>query len=166
MGVIWIYNGGTMMDQRCLASFVAIALTVSAAAKPEPKNNGRNPRLFFVSYSSSTSTSTSTSTLSTGTSCHTATAPTSCGRKKRSIVDTGLSGEEEINLQPSKSSRERNLELSASDVEKPSDRAARLFLLATSTSTITATATTTSTAFTGTISISVACVPANLNACG
>jgi len=154
-----------------MISFRSILVIAALICLTAAEKKGRNPKLFFASISSSTTTSTVVSTLNTVTFCYTsdATITAACKRKKRSIIDDSLIGDEALPT-PSRTKREpRNskvMDLEPTSEAEVAKRDPRFFLLLTSTSTITATITTTSTAFTATNTLSLNCIPTVINACG
>merc|ERR1711922_43035 len=115
---------------------IVLAALVCAAAAADKKS--RNPKPFFASISSSTTTSTVTSTLNTATFCYTATTTitAACKRKKRSVIDDSLIGDEALPA-PSRTKRapreSKVLDLESSAKTEVDRRDPRFFLLLTST---------------------------------
>ena len=141
------------------------------------KSNGRSPKLFFVSSKSTTSTVTTT------TNCYSTinSAATTCGRKKRAIINDdvfGISDQTSVDIEADAAQEDI---VSGMDEAPSSERSVQLdfrlmannrcahdcfrqgkFLLYW----LTTTATSTLTSFTGTTTLFVSCIPSGMNVCG
>merc|ERR1712004_606210 len=149
----------TMM--KYTAALVICLLSITLTLGDNVRN--KKPKLFYVS------TSSTTSTFSTTTLCYTSianSAVTTCGRKKRAIMDEVLGITGNIEAQRTSADIEDDAAhediISGMDEATSSDERQGKFLLYW----LTTTSTSTLTSYTATTTLVVSCIPGGISVCG